>query len=430
MSRKSRRWVEAFKTLLIVLLSLSALALLYMSPLVQGSGLSTLVQGNLTADGGSTVSSSGLTTAAIPARMAVGSTMGLYGVQYDQGSVDTLFDLAGPLLGEALSAARSPSTLSQRQWQQLLSGTCVYFDFTAPIPLSALCSWLKEGASNSNLTASARLVLLAQEADGTLSLSFYLEEERSYVRFETGLDGELHLAPILNSVTPNNAFFAFEDGSLPDIVSDHTLFTSEELSPVIYASTTPSLLSDSALTSQLLSALSFAEQNRATISEGVLYVDGEDTLRLSSDGYVEYTSSNPGKFSAAEGLSGAVEAAWALAERALSPLCGEARLYLMSAVASEEEDNTYTITFGYLLNGSVVNLSGQGWAARFHVQNGCIPDFSLCVRSYTATEQTKLLLPADKAAAALTALTDTSKELVIQYQDNGGATAQPGWMGR
>lgn len=430
MSRKSRRWVEAFKTLLIVLLSLSALFLLYMSPLVQGSGLSSLVQGNLTADTDNTVSSTGLTTAAIPARMAVGSDMGFYGVQYDQSSVDALFSLAGPLLGEALSAAKAPSTLSRSQWQERLSGTCVYFDFTAPIPLASLCSWLKEGASNPNLTESARLVLLAQEADGTLSLAFHSEKDDSYICFETGLDGELHLAPILSSVTPNSAFFAFEDNSLPDIVSDHTLFTSEELSPAIYTSTTPLLLSDSALTSQLLSALSFAEQNRATVSEGVLYVDGEDTLRLSSDGYVEYTSSGSGKYPAAAGIDGAVEAAWALAEQTLSPLCGSARLYLMSAAANEETDDAYTITFGYLLNGAVVNLSGQGWAARFHVQGGSILDFTLCARTYTATEQTKLLLPADKAAAALTALTDTAKELVIQYQDNGGSTAQPGWMGR
>lgn len=429
MSRKSRRWVETGKSLLILLLTVSAAFLLFASPLIQDSGISALLQDNLAAAPNSTSSPAGLSSAAIPARMAVRSDMGLYGVQYDQHSADTLFDQAGPLLGEALSTAENPAELTAGQWQALLSGKCIYFDFTCPVPLSALCSWLKDGADNPALADSARYILLADKGDGTLALCFYSQERSAYLSCETGLDSALHLVPLLNSVTPNSAFFAFEDDSLPAIISGHTLFTGETLSPEIYTSATP-LLSDTSFTSQLLSALFFADQNRATVSEGVLYVDGEDTLRLTGDGIVEYTASDSGKYPVGAGISGAVDAAWVLAEQALSPICGDARLYLMSAETNPDEEGSYTITFGYMLNGSVVDLYEQGWAARFHVQNGSIRDFTLYLRSYTSSGQTKLLLPAEKAAAALTALTSTQKELVIQYQDNGTTAAEPGWVGR
>lgn len=427
MSRKSRRLWEGVKTLLILLLTASALWLLYRSPLVQSSGLSTLFEENLSAAPGTSLTPTGLTAAAIPARMVVGSDKGVYGVQYDQAGADALFDLAGPLLGEALSAAHAPTDLSYTQWRSRLGGTCVYFDFTSPVPLSALCSWLKEGGENTHLSHSARLILLSREADGSLSLSFHCEEEDSYIRYETGLDGDIHLTPVVDSITPNGAFFAFEDESLPPVIAAHTLFTGEEPSPAVYNSTTPLLLSDGTLTGQFLSALSFSGQNRAAVTEGVLYVDGEDTLRLYGDGYVEYTGSDGGKYPAGDGLSGAVEAAWALAEQALTPLCGDARLYLMSALP---EEDGYTVTFGYMLGGCVVDLYDQGWAARFHVEDGSIREFALYARSYTASGQSKLLLPADKAAAALSALTDTEKELVIHYRDNGGAAVEPGWVGR
>lgn len=426
MSRRSRRLVEGLKSLLILLLTASALYLLYLSPLVQSSGLSALFQDNLAPAPGTAEAPAALTAAAIPARMAVGSELGLCGIQYDQNAADELFDLSGPLLGEALSAARSPVNVPYAHWKERLGGTCVYFDFTSPVPLSTLCAWLKEGGENTQLTHSARHILLAREEDGSLSLCVYAQEQDVFIRYDTGLDADLHLAPILNSVTPNGAFFAFEDGTLPSAVADHTLFTDEEYLPAVYTCAAPQLLSENALTTQLLTALSFSGQNRAAVTEGVLYVDGEDTLRFYGGGHVEYISSGSGKYPAGGGLSGAVEAAWALAGQALTPLCGEARLYLMSAL---EEDGGYTVTFGYMLGGCVVELAEQGWAARFHVKDGSIRDFSFNARTYTDSGQTKLLLPADKAAAALSALTADERELVIRYQDDG-QTALPGWAGR
>lgn len=426
MKDNKRRWLERGKSLLILLLSVSALYLMWQSPLIRNSGLMELFSdGRSGGDSGST--SVSLANAPIPARMAVGSEQGLYGVQYDQAAADALFDQAGPLLGEALSGAGEAAALSQSQWQARLTGRCVYFDFASQVPLTALCSWLTGETEHTNPDASARWVLLAAEEDGTISLCYGVEEGRFY-RCATSLNADLHLAPIIESVTPNNAFFAFEDETMSEIVAPYTLFAGTEIQAVTYSSATPTILSDDAQAQTLLNALSFSSQNRAAVPEGVLYVDGDDTLRLSGSGRVVYDGSGQGKYTAGEGLNGAVDAAWALANAALGPLCGDARLHLLSA--QEGEEGCYTVAFGYVLNGCSVYLYDQGWAAWFSIENGVIREFTLYLRTYTSVAQQTLLLPADKAAAALTALSDEPRELVIQYSDGGGSTVLPGWVGR
>lgn len=63
----------------------------------------------------------------------------------------------------------------------------------------------------------------------------------------------------------------------------------------------------------------------------------------------------------------------------------------------------------------------------FEVTEGVVTDFTIRLRSYSAAPQQALLLPAEKAAAALTALTQDSRELSVQYRDNGDGQAVPYW---
>ena len=140
-----------------------------------------------------------------------------------------------------------------------------------------------------------------------------------------------------------------------------------------------------------------------------------------------YHSSGEGRSTAQPGLSGAVEAAWVLANAAAAPLAGQARLYLLSAQADADQKDHYTGIFGYCLNGSAVHLYDDGWAAVVEVTEGVVTDFTIRLRSYSAAPQQALLLPAEKAAAALTALTQDSRELSVQYRDNGDGQAVPYW---
>jgi len=425
-----KRWLEWGKDLVIVLLTVSAGVLIWLSPLVQGSGLTDLLPQSGGDSAGGTASPQALSHAAIPLRMTAGTGLGLYAAQYDQAAVDALFDMAGPLLGEALESAGDPRDLDEtgggeNSWRGLLGRPHLYFGYAEPVPLAVLQRWLKPEGTAPARSGSARHILLAARSDGLLVLC-WRDEAGGYHLCATGLEAALHLDPILERLTPNSAFFAFEDETFRDVLDPYTLFTSQDLRAPVYQCANPVPLTDSARISQLLSALSFSDLNRASGSAASIYVDGDDTLRLYADGLVR-CHAGQGRYQADSGLAGAVQASWSLAQAALEPLCGEARLYLASA---REEDGGYTVSFGYCLNGSPVHLLDQGWCARFTVRDGWVTDFTLYPRAYSDAGRDTLLLPAKNAAAALTALSSDPLELVVQYQDAGGEEAEPRWVGR
>ncbi len=447
MERNKRRWIELGKDLLIALLSLSAAALLLASPLAQGSGLGRLLDQGTGQSALAAGTAQSIPAAAVPVRMTVRTQAGLYGAQYDDEAVRSLFDTAGPLLGEALCHAGEPEPLGEAmadagetrrslsadpslsadegQWRELLASPHIYFCYAQPVPLSVLGSWLTPEESSSGLEGSARQILLTAFSNGSVALC-WLDESGGFYLSKTGLDASLHLDHIVESVTPNNAFFAFDGGALPIEVDPYTLFTGQDLYAPVYLSTDPVPISDSAQVSRLLGALSFSDLNRAEGSDSAIYVDGDDTIRLHPNGMVRCHTVK-GRYAAGPGIQGAVESAWSLASAALEPFIGEARLYLYSV---QEKGGVCTVSFGYLLNGRPVTLHDRDWCAQFTVQDGAVSEFTLYLRAYAPAGRDALLLPEERAAAALAALTDDPRELIVQYQDAGDGTVEPGWVGR
>lgn len=418
--RDDRRLIEWGKTLLIAALTVSALWLCYLSPLVQASPLLGLFQvGGTSVSQENTPSSISVT----PFRMAVGNGVVRWGVQYDRQEMDEVFAQTAPLLGEGLRTAGPPVVMNEERWQALLSGAGVWFDFLSPLPLSALCGWLQPGGE-SQLPQNARYLLLAAREDGSVILAYRDEDSGLYYQCATGLDADLHLAPVIQSIPPNGAYFAFENALLSEVVSPYTLLSPQIDSLLVYTASSPDLSPGSDAALQTLSALSFGNPNSAPINGGWVYVDGEDTLRLYEDGRVSYHAGQPGKYPAASASPvGALELSWSMLETLLS----EARLYLSGLEPLEE--GGWVVTFSYLLDGCPVHLQPEGWAARFVVTGAGVSEFDLYPRVYTATGQTALLLPPEKAAAALSALSEQAGELLVRYLDNGSA-ASPGWVAR
>ncbi len=421
---KSKRWLERVKTVLICLLTLSALYLLTLTPLVRESGLLDLFpsQGT-TASGGTAVT---LTAAAQPSRMAVGSGTGRYGLQYDQEQVDSLFARMGPLLGEALSSAGQPESISEEDWQRYLSGVCIYFDFSGSVPLSALGGWLHAGEP-ADLTASARRVLLAA-GEGTAVLLCYEDAgDGSFWACDTVLTQALHLAPAVEGIEDNGARFAFESEELSGLLQPYTMIT-EESGGAVYAVT--SSLSGEDAVADVLEALSFNGQNHASVSGGEAYLDGDNRLEVGLDGTVSYRAAQEGKYPVAFSgeratVAEVIETVRELAELTIGARCGDARLYL--ADLRETEDG-YVVRFGYQLNGCAVWLYEEGWAAEFRVRDDWVTEFTLCFRSYTATGARALLPSMERAAVMLPDLTEERRELVMQYRDRGNGELSPMWV--
>lgn len=421
-----RRILEAFKSLLIVLLSLSAVYLLIQTPLIQDSGVLSLFEADPAEQTqNSTVT---LTTAARPSRMAVSVEGQRFGVQYDQNQTDELFARFGPLLGEALVSSGEPVELPEAEWQNYLQGNGIFFDFVGEVPLSALSSWLQpEGACI--LTSAARRILLAGGKSDSVLLCYQDMEENKFYACRTGLSWSLHMESAVSAVSGNGAIFAFEQEKWAELLEPYTLITEESDWP-IYAASFP--ISPGGNHAALLEALDYTGRNHASVSGGELYLDGNDRLHILSGGRVVYTAAQLGKYpvASAQGtvtVAEAIESARRLAEGTVGAQCGAAQIYLMSARATEDG---YVIRFGYRLNGSTVWLYHEGWAAEFVVRDGYIAEFTLYFRSYLPTGENAMLLSMDWTAAMVPGLTGTKSELNLQYRDGGEDRIEPIWVAK
>lgn len=419
-----RRVLEIVKNLVILLLSASAIYLLTMTPLIQDSGVLDLIGPRQ--DVNKTNAAVTLSAAARPSRMVVTTEEGRYGVQYDQKGADELFAYLGPLLGEALISSGEPASVTERRWRQYLQEPGIYFDFTGDIPLSALGGWLHQ-ESDCTLTASARRVLLAAGAGDSVMLCYQDSADGGFYECDTGLTGSLHLYPAVSGITGNNAQFAFEGDVWAQYLQPYTLVT-EEHARTVYAASTP--LSPNGDLSDLLEALDYTGRNHALVSDGELYLDGNDRLRVLNGGVVVYDAAQAGKYPVATAgqqvtVAEAIEAARELAENTIGAQCGEAELYLISA---EETEDGFQIRFGYRLDGSTVWLYDEGWAAEFYVRDGYVTNFTLYFRNYVSTGNEALLLAMDRAAVMLPVLSEEQLELVLQYRDLGESAVEPGWV--
>ncbi len=415
--KNAERWIERGKTLLIVLLTLSACWLL--AALTWGEhGFAAGPSRQPAPGGGGGVT---LTAATMPASLVITGPEGRYGVQYDQGRVDEFFARLSPLVGDGLASAGTPVPLREEEWRRCLSDTGAYFDFAGEIPLSALCGWFSADGVCPLEGSARRLLLCAGEGDQVL-LCWQDAEDGGFYSCPTDLTQSLHLDPVLGDYRPNGAYFAYEDETLAGLVQPYTLVTEEIRDGTVYAAADP-LNSDT--TAALLSALSFSDQNYTRTSGGAAYVDGGDRLEIEDGGDVVYRASRGDKYPAGAGAGEAIEAARTLVAGTAGALCGDAELYLISAGQTEDG---FEVRFGYRLDGSAVRLHGEGWCARFRIRDGYITEFVLRLRSYTATGETALLLPIEQAAAMLPELTPERPELAILYLDGGAAQVSPQWV--
>ncbi len=432
MNKAKRQAIEALKSLLIVLLTLSAIFLtaqsfLY-SDFMQGDLLGFFLPGStepLHTQLGALPVQSG---AARPVRMAVVNDNGRYGVQYDDPAVDELFERLGTLLGEALVTAEPPSASSRRSWEKALSRTGVYFDFLGATPLSSLSTWLSGGEATL-LTGEISSLLLAQDEEGDVVRLYYVDAQTgSYYTCETSA----RFGTQLDSFIPNGAFFAF---SVPDRYGDlspDVLLLPDPPAPLVYTGDVALDLSDSGVRSDLLKALDFVPQPNSTYpaAGGWRVLDGSDSLRLTTTGSVVFLAGegearypvpqNPSRLELIEIIS-------RLANQVLIPRSGSARLFLSDFT---QENGVSTLTYSYSLSGAEVCLGQKGWCAQFTVADGQITSYMLHLRSYTPTTETAVLLPEFQAMAAMEALDAVGKDLKLCYYDGGSGPVAPAWTAR
>ncbi len=187
--RDKSRWIEWGKDGLILLLTLSAVCLLSMTPLVRDSGLLDLLSPKESPGVGS--SGAGPAEAMLPVRLAVTGEGGRCGVQYDEQRLEELFPPLGVLLGDALASAGEIRSLDEEEWRRCLGRDGVYFDFAGDVPLTALERWL-QGPGSAGLTGAARRVLLCAGEGDQVLLCWQEEAGEQFFSCSTALTHALH----------------------------------------------------------------------------------------------------------------------------------------------------------------------------------------------------------------------------------------------
>ena len=236
MFKKNKKLVERVKSLLIVLLSCSAVYLAVRTQLPVA--LSGLLPSESRESGGQTTQES-RTLAAQPLRMAVtirgGEETLRYGVQYDQEAQDALFQQVYSLLVEALSSAGTPEIVDEQAWRQALNtAPGLYFDWQDNLPFSVLNGWLS--VNNEQLSgALRRLVLTSQDGQAVI---YYSAQNGTYYRAVCSMVDVNRLSEAVSGVKDNGAHFAFEQEEYSALAPD-TLLLGENIAPKVYQAANP-----------------------------------------------------------------------------------------------------------------------------------------------------------------------------------------------
>lgn len=156
--------------------------------------------------------------------------------------------------------------------------------------------------------------------------------------------------------------------------------------------------------------------------------ENDDVLRLTEDGILTYVGEDTDYIRflvEGSGVTAAVERCQAIVSATIAPLCGDGAVMLSDVFVSED---TYTITFSYVLEGIEVQFFDGSWGAQFQVEGGVVTQFTLNFRNYTATEETSMVLRETQAAAAMGALDVDKDYLVLCYEDWGDTALVAGWV--
>ena len=413
-----KRFIERIKSLLIVLLSCTAILLVARTQAVivsDGERPAASLSGTdrLESAGGSGI-------AARPLRMAAsiprGSEVLRYGVQYDQEGCDALFQQSYSLLVEALSSASQPQAVEEADWQRALSAAPgLYFDWQGSVPLTVLAGWLS--VDNPALTGTVRRMVLTAE-EGQVRLYYWDELAGAAYVCTADVISASRLEEAVSSLQENGARFAFETEEYPELAS-YTMVLPQPPVPVVYTGSNP--IAGENARQELQEQLGFPENSVFYNAAGEQVIRSRnDTLHIAEDGRVTYEAAAEGSdryYLSGTGLYDAVEGCRQLVQQTLGQSCGVARLYLIAA--EETGEGGWQVEFGYSLNGVQVRLGETGWAARFTVEQGQITGFQLCFRSYTDSGTTSVVLPERQAMAAMEAMGHGGEELLLIYPDSG-----------
>ena len=427
--RNRKDTIDHVQNFVLLLLSLSALILLFRLPLLSGS-LGSQLQNLLTAApvAGTQQQAQDLTDL-IPSVHLVATGDSEYG-RYSHLYLSTgsaAFLEVSPLLREAMGSSIEIGATADQTLQEALDTPSLYLDLTIPLPLDVVIAWLGGDTEEARMTYSQEVRAMALTTEEATAMLYLYGADGSIFRYETALPSSA-VQETAASFAPNGGSFAFESNYSP--LKPYTVLVSS-LAPV---PDVQSSLPDGYTAYNLLTALDFNAHTNSRYTEqggAAEVVEGSPgTLRIGADGAVTYTgepetasdlyqiSSSGAAPTSLEILAAARQLAAALTEgTSASPL------YLLGI---QETAEGYTVSFHYQAGDLPVAFPDGEGALVLTVQEGTITAFTYRCRSYALTEQESTLLPPAMAIAIASLRPDTG--LSLSYVDNGAETLSARWL--
>ena len=429
-TKAGQRLLEWSKTLLILLLSASALLLISQSNLYDdvAGWLGNQLEPSQSEESDLFVGTGERSISVKPARILVQNQSGRYGVRYDREAVDLLFESRlGGLLREAVTVAETAQPVEEAQMRAVITGegSWAYYDFLSQMPIAGMSVWLGNVEEEAvALSGTVRRFLLAEEADGQV-LYYKNEEDGQYYRCNLPESEGITLEAAISDLKPNGTVFAFEAGEEYAALGDYVMIMDSLPELSVYEVQNPLEGLSDAQRDELLQTLRFNPKAVSVYqgANGQAIREGGDTLRLFQNGTLSYHSTDTAQTryqTQDTNATALVEEAQDLLADVLSNQTGEGRIYLIGV--ETQEDGSQSVTFGYSLDGAPVQVYGQGFAAQFIFRNGYITDFTIHVRCYITTERKAAILPERLAAAGMESQGQEKKELLLSYMDLGSSS--------
>ncbi len=433
-----RRLRETLKTTLIVVLTLSLIALTTMTWFYDPSLRETLGFGFLN----DVARAFGLTSpepdsihfvpirqyaeAAYPVRTVLTLNGQHTGAQYEPALVNSIYEnkLIRQSLGEAMGSARGLTVQTQTEWQQALMSDGLYFEYDAPVSLPMLSLWLSVEPSQALPDVPVKWLALVWQEDA-MALFFISEADGQPYRCHTALSSP---DIFLSSFDLAPCRFGWEDASYAR--APHVLIFDTPPAPQ-NASFVPGFRLDGpdiASIPEMNAFLRLLGINPSTNahfpnSAGTTYLDNNRSCLFSAGGAISYRHTPSAEPSAdAQRPADLVELSRALLST-LAPLLEQAHLSL-GTVTTKGSDTT--ITFYYLLQGIRVQLSG-GAPVTLVFRNGTLVEASIRVLRLSTELTVPDLLPMHVAYLLLESLHSDDFDLVLIYEERENGQLVPGW---
>jgi hypothetical protein len=430
----NRKWIEAGKTVLIIVLSLSAVLLLLLVVASQNGTVTT--QGVISAakrlfHNESTVGEKNfeVSRAAMPVQAAVMHENGRCGIVYGFDRIDELFDAVGSTVKEAFGSAQQAEPIGEEAWREALTRRGVYFAYDTSIPLPVLASWFS--TSRDEDLSVARLIFSCDTEENVILL---FSDGVDYYACETSARSET-LREQVAFCRPNGAGFAFEAAKEAEVyenVDPYSMILDGMNAALPKYSSSPAFDREARVDlMELLKLNPYAENPYEDKDGWMVYLFSSGTLRINGNGRavfedpdgqgIDYFTERMYE----DGGSGvsAVESSRAFAADTVGRNRGDSRIYMSEYSKSGD---TVTIKYSYYLEGLRAIAPQGGFAAQFTFVGGVPVRIELNYRSYRMLEEAGDILAPHYAAAVY----PKSRRLLLAagYVESKKGIAEADWI--